>query len=416
MPQKIDRAQLTALPLLRDASPELIDAVLKAGKPRTFDADAVLVEEGTRGQEMYLILDGTVVITKGKGDDRVLLAERGVGEIIGEMALIDDSARSATVRALSPTLTLEFTAADWRRIWMREPQLLLPMVQNLTSRLRSADLQMIEDLTKKNEELTRAYADLKAAQAAIVEKERLERELELARQLQQSMLPREFPPIDGYQVAARNRPARQVGGDFYDVIAISPQRVVIVMADVSDKGMPAALYMALTRSLIRAEAKRSGSPREVLLRTHRLLLEISQNTMFFTAFCGVLDPETGVMVYARAGHDRPLLYSPTTHTSRWLEARGMMLGYIEDVFLEEAEVKLELGDALVLYTDGVTDANDPAGNFFGDEHLREMIEGTTHHHAAALCDDILAAVVGFQAGADPFDDIAIMVLSRDGVA
>jgi serine phosphatase RsbU (regulator of sigma subunit) len=354
-----------------------------------------------------------VEIAKGQGGDRILLATRGAGELIGEMALIDDSARSATVSALSPILALEFSAADWRRIWMREPQLLLPMVQNLTSRLRSADLQMIEDLTKKNAELTRAYADLKAAQAAIVEKERLDRELELARQLQQSMLPRQFPAISGYKATARNRPARQAGGDFYDVIAVSPRRVVIVMADVSDKGMPAALYMALTRSLIRAEAKRSGSPREVLLRTHRLLLEISQNSMFFTAFCGVLNPETGEMVYARAGHDRPLLYRPTTRETRWLEARGMMLGYIEDVYLEEAKIMLEPGDTLVLYTDGVTDANDPAGNFFGDEYLREIIEGAADHHAPALCDAILHAVIAFQAGADPFDDIAVMVLSRD---
>jgi serine phosphatase RsbU (regulator of sigma subunit) len=260
---------------------------------------------------MYLILDGEVEVTKGQGSDRLLLAERGAGELVGEMALIDASGRSATVRATKPTLTLAFSEEDWRRIWIREPQLLFPMVQSLTSRLRSADLQMIEDLTRKNEELARAYSELKAAQTALVEKERLERELELARQLQQSMLPRRFPTIPGYSVAARSLPARQVGGDFYDVIAVSPRRVVVVMADVSDKGMPAALYMALTRSLIRAEAKRSKSPREVLLRTHRLLTEISQSGMFFTAFCGVLDPLTGVMTFARAGHDRPLLQLET---------------------------------------------------------------------------------------------------------
>ena len=374
MSAAITRSQLSALPLFEDASPELLDAIIEAGHPRSFAAGEVIIEEGTHGHEMYVILDGAVEVIKGQGGDRVLLAERMAGELVGEMALIDTSTRTATVRATGATLTLEFTDDDWRRIWMKEPQLLLPMVQSLNARLRGADLQMIEDLTRKNEELARAYAELQAAQAAVVEKERLERELELARQLQQSMLPRRFPAIEGYTVAARSVPARQVGGDFYDVIAVSPRRVVVVIADVSDKGMPAALYMALTRSLIRAEAKRSASPSRVLLRTHKLLREISQGSMFFTAFCGVLDPHTGVMTFARAGHDRPLLYDASTRGSSWVDARGMLLGLMDSVFLEESVLRIEPGCALVLYTDGVTDANDTAGELFGGERLREAVE------------------------------------------
>jgi serine phosphatase RsbU (regulator of sigma subunit) len=413
MPDEASRAQLAALPLFHGASRELLDAVVEAGVPRSFGAGELILEEGTEGNEMYLILDGEVEVTKGQGSDCMLLARRGAGELVGEMALIDASRRSATVRAAKPTLTLEFSGEAWRRIWVREPQLLFPMVQSLTSRLRSADLLMIEDLIRKNEELAQAYAELKAAQAALVEKERLERELELARQLQQSMLPRRFPAIPGYSIAAQSRPARQVGGDFYDVIAVSPRRAVVVMADVSDKGMPAALYMALTRSLIRAEAKRSKSPREMLLRTHRLLTEISQSSMFFTAFCGVLDPLTGVMTFARAGHDRPLLYNPETRKGRWVDARGMMLGPLPDVFLEESQIRIEPGEALVLYTDGVTDANDPSGDFFGEDRLRRFVEGATDHAAQALCDGILASVEGFQAGATQFDDIAVLVVSRE---
>jgi sigma-B regulation protein RsbU (phosphoserine phosphatase) len=201
-----------------------------------------------------------------------------------------------------------------------------------------------------------------------------------------------------------------VGGDFYDVIVPEPGRAVLVMADVSDKGMPAALYMALTRSLIRAEAKRSGSPREVLLQTHQLLMEISQASMFFTAFCGVLDLESGHMIFARAGHDRPLHYRAATGDCVWLNARGMLLGFMEDVFLEEAEAHLQPGDALVLYTDGVTDANDPTGAFFGDARLEMAACQRPGTDAQALCDRLFAEVAEFQAGATQFDDIAIMVL------
>jgi sigma-B regulation protein RsbU (phosphoserine phosphatase) len=168
--------------------------------------------------------------------------------------------------------------------------------------------------------------------------------------------------------------------------------------------------MALTRSLIRAEAKRSMSPREVLLATHRLLLEISQATMFFTAFCGVLDLASGRLVFARAGHDRPLLRRAATGACEWLDARGILLGFMEDVFLEEAEVQLQPGDALVLYTDGVTDANDPGGAFFGEERLQAAACGRTEADAQALCDHLFADIAEFQAGATQFDDIAIMVL------
>ena len=218
----IDRERLLELPFLRDLDPALLDEVIGASIPREFAADDVMMEEGSHGSEMFLLVEGSVEILKGSGDERMHLGERCAGELVGEMALIDAAGRSATVVAREPTLALEFTKADMEAIWAREPRLLYQIVQGLTSRLRRADLQLIEDLTRKNQELAQAYAELKAAQASLVEKERLERELELARQLQQSMLPRHFPELPGYTLAARSRPARQVGGDFYDVIVPEP--------------------------------------------------------------------------------------------------------------------------------------------------------------------------------------------------
>jgi len=297
---------------------------------------------------------------------------------------------------------------------IRQPLLLYQVTRLLSARLRKSDLRMIADLQRKNQELAQAYRELQEAQAALVEKERLERELELARELQQSILPHEFPDFPGFNCAARSRPAWQVGGDFYDVISLSKGRVGLVMADVSDKGLAAALYMALTRSLIHAEAKHSSSPRQVLLNIHRLLLEITQADMFVTVFYGVLDPARGDLRYARAGHDRPLLFSPSSGECRFLAADGILLGCVEKVRLEEVSVRLHTGDLLVLYTDGITDANSPAGEFFGVERLRETVSAAGGLSAQALCDLIFGHVDRFQAEAVQHDDMALLVVEANG--
>jgi serine phosphatase RsbU (regulator of sigma subunit) len=329
------------------------------------------------------------------------------------MALIESKPRFATVRAKEPTRVLEFTEEQLRFILDRQPLLLYQSVRMLTARLRESDVKMIADLQRKNLELARAYRELQEAQAALLEKERLERELELARELQQSILPQEFPSLPGFSCAARNRPARQVGGDFYDVISLSKRRTGLVMADVSDKGMPAALYMALARSLIHAEAKRSSSPRRVLLSVHRLLLEMTQADMFLSTFYGVLDPAQGTLRYARAGHDRPLLYSPSTGQCQFLAADGMLLGCFDEVRLDEAGVNLHPGDLLVLYSDGITDANSPSGEFFGVERLRETVCAAGGLSARDLCDGIYQQVKDFQAGATQYDDIALLVVKAN---
>jgi sigma-B regulation protein RsbU (phosphoserine phosphatase) len=247
-----------------------------------------------------------------------------------------------------------------------------------------------------------------------VEKERLERELELARELQDSILPRVLPHIPGFQCAARSRPAREMGGDFYDVIVLPKGHVGLVMADVSDKGMPAALYMALTRSLVHAEAKRSFSPRRVLLNVHRLLMEISQADMFVTVFYGILEPESGILRYARAGHDRPLRLQSSTGQCGFLSGEGMLLGLVGNVNLEEAEVRLPAGDVLVLYSDGITEATALSKEMFGRDRLRQVVCDAGQLTAQELCDAIFEHADRFQAGAPQHDDMAVLVVKATG--
>ncbi len=260
----------------------------------------------------------------------------------------------------------------------------------------------------------RAKVDaLEAAQVELAVKARMARELELARQVQQSFLPKTFPELPGYAFAAYNEPAREVGGDFYDAIDLGGGRVGLVIADVSDKGMAAALYMALSRSLIRAEATRESSPRVVLGTVNRLLLELGEQGMFVTVFYAVLEAASGRLTYARAGHDRPLLLRGGD--ARPLGAGGMLLGAfegIEDSLAEEALI-LAPGDRLVLYTDGLTDVVNGEGSQLGLERLTGVLRQHAPLPAGAMCDAVARALESYRGGAEQADDMTLLLVAAN---
>ncbi len=251
---------------------------------------------------------------------------------------------------------------------------------------------------------------LEAAQAQIAQKERLERELELARTVQQNMLPHQFPLVAGARFYARNEPARQVGGDFYDVFLLDENRVGVVIADVSDKGMPAALFMALTRSLVRAEAQREVSPEKVLRRVHRLLLDLAEPTQFVTLFYGVLDITQRYLNFVRAGHDYPLLVRGDQVII--LRGAGTMLGLLDEseVILQEQQIALQRGDRLVLYTDGMTDAINRAQAPFGRDQLEQAALKNFMLSLEKMGDALFNTVARHQGDAERFDDMTLLLV------
>ncbi len=266
---------------------------------------------------------------------------------------------------------------------------------------------LVEALRDKIEQLS-------AAQAELVQKERLESELELARQVQQSLLPRRFPKLAGYAFAARNEAARRVGGDFYDAFQLDEHHFGIVIADVSDKGMPAALFMALTRSLLLAEARRELSPRKVLASVHRLLLELGEPEMFVTMFYGVVDTHAQELTYVRAGHEEPFVLRDGG--VQRLGGRGGFLGLLErqDMALSEETVALEPNDRLVLYTDGFLDAVSPEQEPFGIERLERLLSSHSRLTADELCAKAFEVLTAYRGATEQFDDMAILVVQVKG--
>lgn len=254
---------------------------------------------------------------------------------------------------------------------------------------------------------------LEEAQAELVKKERMEHELDLARQVQQSLLPTDFPKIPGFHFAAHNEPARQVGGDFYDFFVLDDHHFGIVIADVADKGMPAALYMALSRSLILAEARRVASPRQVLLNVNRLLLELGDLNGFVSVFYGVVEYPARQLRYVRAGHDRPLLYRQGQLIS--LGGEGVVLGILENeqIHLTEETFDLSPDDRLVLFTDGLTDVINDQESFSGLAVLKKILLSNGSSSADEICRLVFEELGQYRGQADQFDDMTLLVLHVD---
>ncbi len=244
--------------------------------------------------------------------------------------------------------------------------------------------------------------------------ERLAEQLEVARQIQLSLLPDDAPEVPGWDFAATYRPAQTVGGDFYDYFYLPgpPLRMGVVIADVADKGVPAALYMALSRTVIRTSALGGRRPAAVLTRANTIIREDSKSDMFLTACYATFDLSSGRMVIANAGHNRPFLWRGNDGGAAEVKTRGMILGAFEEITVEERETVLDLGDAILLYSDGVTDATNAQGKMFGEDRLREVVAACADGGAHALLEDVLAAIDEFTGGAAQYDDMTLVAVRR----
>jgi serine phosphatase RsbU (regulator of sigma subunit) len=246
----------------------------------------------------------------------------------------------------------------------------------------------------------------------IRERELLEQELEVARSIQQASLPEEVPILEGWEIAPYYQPAREVGGDFYDFHLLSEGRLGVVVGDATGKGVPAALVMSTTCGMLRLAAQSYSSPGEMLQRVNEALFPYIPANMFVTCFYAVLDPESGLLRYANAGHDLPYLHHDGE--AKELRARGMPLGLMSSMGYEEMELVLEAGEAALFYSDGLVEAHDAQGEMFGFPRLRALI--AEHGEEQALGDFLLEELYTFvEEGWEQEDDITLLTLRRSRI-
>jgi sigma-B regulation protein RsbU (phosphoserine phosphatase) len=247
-----------------------------------------------------------------------------------------------------------------------------------------------------------------------VEKGRMERELQMAREVQVSLIPASTPVIPGWDLAACWKPAHEVSGDFYDFIPISDGKYGIVVADVSDKGMPAALFMALSRSVIRSIAGQHARLDEEISKANHLIWRDSLEGMFITLFYALLRPDSGDVTYVNAGHNPPLLLRSKSMLFETLSRTGMAAGVEDKTAYAQVTLTLAAGDYLVMFTDGVTDAQIGDAPPFGEEHLMATILKHTGKSAQGMIDAIEKEVCEFSGGGEPVDDLTLLIARRTG--
>jgi serine phosphatase RsbU (regulator of sigma subunit)/anti-sigma regulatory factor (Ser/Thr protein kinase) len=319
--------------------------------------------------------------------------------------------------------TLELESPALEQLRAAGVKLVVPLVSqgeligvlNLGPRLSEQDYsgddrKLLDNLAAQAAPAVRVGQLVRQQEAEVRDRERIEQELRVATLIQQNFLPKELPDLSGWQVAAYYRPAREVGGDFYDFIELDEDKLGIVIGDVTDKGVPAAMVMAATRSVLRASAQRLMAPGEVLERVNELLVPDMPEKMFVTCFYAVLERQSGKLAFANAGHDVPYLGTPDGEVHE-LRARGMPLGLMPGMGYEENEITLGPGDTALLYSDGLAEAHDPEREMFGFPRVK----GLTGERKAGqeLIDLLLSELEGFT-GRDweQEDDITLVTVSR----
>ena len=352
---------------------------------RYYKAGEVIFRHGDLGEAMYVVVEGEVKVTIEDRQIDYLYP----GSVLGEMALIDTQPRSAAALAATDCKLIYVDYDEFVSLTRQYPDFAIRIMQIMSKRLRRF---MTEE----------------------VRRQRMEEELAIGKQIQLSLLPVGCPEISGWEFAAFYRPARQVGGDLYDFVIIpdDPQRMNIVIADVTGKGVPAALFMAMSRTLIRAEIANKHKPAMVLKRTNNFIAKDAHARLFLSMFYASLDTESGCVTFVNGGHEWPIWRQAQTGAIEYLRAPGFLLGVLPDIDPVESQVAIEPGDFLIFYTDGLTEARNEAGEMFGEERLEGLIGKTTAVSASVMLNVITTAVADFSGDTPPFDDFTLVVVKR----
>lgn len=347
-----------------------------------------------------------------------LLRSLGLGVLIFVVVWV--GSHLVLARVLSPVGRLVAYTEGLARTDFLLPEAPRKELQEITRRHNDEAGRLAGQFVEMSDKLGKYLEDLRRTTA---EKERLESELQIARDIQMSFLKTQFPPFPerrDFDLFALVEPAREVGGDLYDFALLDGERLLFYVGDVSDKGVPASLFMAVTMTLMKRVYSHGGDdPAEVLREVNESLVRQNQNLQFVTVVCGILNTRTGELRYSNAGHNPPVIVR-AGGSAEWLPLPvGMVLGVMPEAVYTTRTAQLGKGDLLVLYTDGVTEAMDPARHLYSEQRLEELAGSLVREDADGAARRIMASVRSFAAGATQSDDITLLTLkvgTRGGLA
>jgi phosphoserine phosphatase RsbU/P len=389
---------ISGLLLFREVRDARLVEVLAGCPVRQCAEGEVLLAPGQTNHNIYLVLTGALSVRIGAdGTAPTVIIESG--QCVGEMSIIDGKPVSAFVVAERGCRVLVVSdVVFWSQI-IALPGIARNLLTILSERMRQDNEIILQNVSQ------RLYY------------EHIEKELQTAHAIQAGMLPRGHPLFPGrsdFDVHALMDPAKEIGGDFFDAFLIAADKLFFAIGDVSGKGIPAALFMVKTVTLLRMEASRDIPPHEVLARVNQQLCQNNDHGMFVTVFCGLLDIPRGVLAYCNGGHDAPLISHAGKGFAFLQSGGGMMLGVVPDACCQSGSVALQPGDAVLCYTDGVTEAMNGEQEMFAQNRLRESVTGMEDADAARLVNRLHEQIRAFAQDAPQSDDIAVLALKYHG--
>jgi len=340
----------------------------------------------------------------------------------GDLPLLDDACRSGQPLVVDNVTQSERVPEAWRGRFASRTLLVVPLLvaDEVVGALLADDVDSAHIFSPRCVHIMAGIASQTAIaienarlQAQEAERARLSRELELAHDIQRSLLPSVAPQPAGYQIVYRWRSAHEVGGDFFDFIPLPTGHLGIVVADVSDKGIPAALYMMFARTLLRAVGFSGREPAAMLTRTNELIVADSTSDFFVTVYYSVLDARNHTLTYASAGHNLALYAAAGSAQARPMTTAGIALGIVVPAAIEQQSLTLAPGDVVLFYTDGVSESQNPQGEQFGEARLAQLLCAHSHEPAEAIADAIEAAVRAFVGPAAQADDFTLVLMKRE---
>ena len=331
---------------------------------------------------------------------------RGVLEIVRPLASVREyqTGFRGTLAAMGSVIMFSLSGIGIALVRLRRNAKAL---QKANDQLEQRVAERTADLSKSNEELEKVNGVIRG------HNDRMGQELDLGREIQMSMVPLIFPPFpehDEFSIYAKLNPAREVGGDFYDFYFLDERRLLVCIGDVSDKGVPAALFMAVAKTVIKSQAASEQSVANILTQVNAELSQSNSSSMFVTIFIGILDIQTGELVYSNGGHNPPLLRREDASIERLSKVHGPIVGAREGLVYGESRLRMRPNDLLLLYTDGVTEATNAQGELFAEHRLEKVLSNSNSNMARASVDLVTARVEQFEKEVEQSDDITVLAL------